>query len=107
MFTLTISRPDLTTDQVVAALRDGLGPEYNVLPGTCMSRNPFARPHQGPPDSILVGVGSNRLRRAQVTLDRYADQTQITTSYSIPCSSNAFCTRQHGPNFIPWSSGGA
>jgi hypothetical protein len=32
MSTITVPRPDLTTDEVVTVLRNGLRPDYNVLP---------------------------------------------------------------------------
>jgi hypothetical protein len=33
MSTITIPQPELTTEEVSAALRKGLGPRYQVLPG--------------------------------------------------------------------------
>jgi hypothetical protein len=66
MCTLTVPRSDLPTDEVVQALRDGLGLGYNVLPGMRQTRAPFSEPEPGSPDTIVVGTSSNRVQRAQV-----------------------------------------
>jgi hypothetical protein len=57
MSTITIPRKDLTTDDVVSMLRDGLGPRYNVLPGKAMGLLGIQGPHEGSPDTIVVGIG--------------------------------------------------
>ena len=80
MYTLRIARPDLPTDDVAQALRDGLGPEYNVLPGMRQTRAPFSEPVPGPPDAIVVGTGSNRVQRAQVTIVRRAGSSELHIS---------------------------
>ena len=68
MLTITVPRTDLTTDEVVTVLRDGLGAGYHVLPGMGMGQLPFQGPHQGRPNTIVVGTGDNRRVKAQVTI---------------------------------------
>jgi hypothetical protein len=80
MYTIAIPRPDLRTDEVVQALRDGLGPGYNVLPGMRQIRAPFSDPVPGSPDMIVVGTGSNRVQRAQVTIVRGSERSEIRIS---------------------------
>ena len=53
---------------MVTVLRDGLGADYNVLPGMTMGQLPFQGPREGRPDMIVVGTGDNRRVRAQVTI---------------------------------------
>jgi hypothetical protein len=53
---------------VVQALKDGLGSEYNVLPGKAIGRTMYQSEHDGQPNQIVVGTGQNRLVKAQVTL---------------------------------------
>lgn len=55
MSTITIPRPDVTTEDVAAALRKGLGPRYQVKPGMRTSLLPGA-PDPGWP-------GRRRLRQ--------------------------------------------
>ena len=82
MPTITIPRADLTSEDVIRALRAGLGPHYHVAPGMRMPQACLfaAEPNQDP-DIILVSIGSNRLSsrffRAQVTLTRPSGQTVI------------------------------
>jgi hypothetical protein len=80
MYTLTVPRSDLRTDEVAQALRDGLGAAYNVLPGMRQTRAPFSEPVPGSADTIVVGIGSNRVRRAQVTIVRGSGQSEIHIS---------------------------
>lgn len=80
MFKITSARPDLATDEVVQALQDGLGPGYNVLAGMRQTRAPFSEPVPGSPDTIVVGVGSNRVQRAQVTIVRGSGRSEIHIS---------------------------
>jgi hypothetical protein len=75
MPTITIQRPDVTTEEVSEALRRGLGPRYNVLPGKGVNWNPFGGLRPGQPDKIVVGSGSARLFRAEVTISRHSGQT--------------------------------
>ena len=51
MYTITVARPELAPDEVVQALRDGLGPGYNVVPGMRQTRAPFSEPVPGSPDT--------------------------------------------------------
>ena len=44
MPTFTVPRADLSTEEVVTVLRDGLGAGYNVLPGMTMGQLPFQGP---------------------------------------------------------------
>ena len=55
MPTVTVPRADLTTEEVVSALRDGLGDSYNVLPGKAMGRTMYQSEHEGQPNTIVVG----------------------------------------------------
>jgi hypothetical protein len=64
----------------VQALRDWLGPGYNVLAGMRQTRAPFSEPVPGSPDTIVVGAGSNRVQRAQVTIVRGSGQSEIDIS---------------------------
>jgi hypothetical protein len=84
MSTITVARANVTSEEVTEALRDGLGPGYNVRPGLRMARHPFfpsfGKPHPDKADVILVGTASNRFRRAQVEISRHAQQTLIEVS---------------------------
>jgi hypothetical protein len=80
MPTVTVPRADLTTEEVASVLRDGLGADYNVLPGMEMSRPAWSGPHPGQPNTILVGTGSNRAVKAQVTLIPRGGQTELRIS---------------------------
>jgi hypothetical protein len=77
MFTVTIPRPDVTTEQVSQALRQGLGARYNVLPGMQVSLNPVGSPRPDDPEVIVVGIGSARLFHAQVTISRESGNTTL------------------------------
>jgi hypothetical protein len=77
MSTITIPRPDVTTDEVCEVLRRGLGSRYNVLPGKGMNWNPVGNPRLHLPDKIVVGTGSTRLFRAQVTISRHSGETDL------------------------------
>jgi hypothetical protein len=79
MPTVTVPRADLTTEEVSQVLRDGLGADYNVRPGMVMGRPAWAGPHEGPPNTILVG-GSSRAVKAQVTLVPRGGQTELRIS---------------------------
>ena len=80
MTTVTVPRPDVTTDEVTEALRLGLASKYHVLPGVGINWNPFGHPRPGHPDSIVVGTGSNRLLRAQVKLSHSSSETSLHVS---------------------------
>jgi hypothetical protein len=80
MYTIAVPRPDLQADELVQVLRDGLGPGYNVLPGMRQTRSPFSEPVPGSPDTIVVGIGSNRVQRAEGTIERRSESSQIHIS---------------------------
>jgi hypothetical protein len=75
MSTITVPRSDVTSDEVADALRQGLGPRYNVLPGKGINWNPAGGPRPDHPDTIVVGKGSTRLFRAQVRISHDAGET--------------------------------
>ena len=80
MPTVTVSRSDLTTEEVSKVLRDGLGPDYNVLPGMAMGRPAWSGPREGRPNVILVGTGSNRVVKAEVTITARGGRTELRIS---------------------------
>jgi hypothetical protein len=76
MSTITVRRHDVTTEEVTAALRAGLDPRYDVVPGMRMPRVPLlGRPRPDRPELILVS--SSALARAQVRIIRHSGQTDI------------------------------
>jgi hypothetical protein len=77
MPTVTIPRADVTSDEVSAALSEGLGPRYDVQPGMKAPLLGWGEPEEGRPDDIVVGAGTSRVWRAQVRIDRQAGQTRI------------------------------
>lgn len=77
MSTVTVSRANLTTEEVVTVLRDGLGADYNVLPEMAIRQLAFQGPKQGRPNTIVVGTGDNRLIKAQVTITPQGGQTEL------------------------------
>ncbi len=84
MSTIKLSRPDLTSDEVSQALREGLGPGYDVQPGKRMPISPFGTPQADQPDVILVGNRSRPLARAQVTIVRQSGAAAIRVSPGGP-----------------------
>ena len=80
MSTVTVSRADLTTEEVVEVLKEGLGDRYNVLPGMAMGRTVYQAAHEGRPDTIVVGTGENRVVKAQVTITPRGGQTELRIS---------------------------
>ena len=86
---ITVPRADLTTEEVVTALRDGLGPRYNVLPGMAMGRTVLQDPREGRPNTIVVGIGENRAVKAQVTITPRGGQTELWIS---PAGSPGTCS---------------
>jgi hypothetical protein len=81
MFTITVHRSDVTSDEVADALRQGLGPGYKVLPGTGVNCwNPVGGPRPDHPDTIVVGTGSTRLSRALVRISHDAGETILRVS---------------------------
>jgi hypothetical protein len=77
MSTVTVTRGDLTTAEVVTVLRDGLGAGYNVLPGMAIGQLAFQGLKQGRPNTIVVGTGDNRIVKAQVTITPQGGQTEL------------------------------
>jgi hypothetical protein len=80
MPTVTVPRPDLTTEEVAQVLRAGLGDGYNVLPGKAMGRTMYQAEHDGQPNTIVVGTGENRMFKAQVTITPRDGQTELRIS---------------------------
>jgi hypothetical protein len=80
MYTVTVPRADLTTEEVATVLRDGLGAGYNVLPGMAMGRTMLQGPHKGRPNTIVVGAGDNVIVKAQVTIIARDGQTDLRIS---------------------------
>jgi hypothetical protein len=80
MSTITVPRPDVTSDEVADALRAGLGPRYHVLPGKGVNWNPVGGPRPDHPDTIVVGTGSNKLFRAQVRISQSGGETILHVS---------------------------
>ena len=77
MSALTIPRPDVTAEEVGEVLRQGLGPRYAVLAGKGMNWNPVGSPRPDEPGKIVVGIGSTRLFRAEVTMTRLPGRTSL------------------------------
>jgi hypothetical protein len=77
MSTITVPRPDLTTEEVVEVLRNGLPPDYNVLPGMAIGQLAIQGIHQGKPNTIVVGTGGNRIIKAQVTINPLGEKTEL------------------------------
>jgi hypothetical protein len=76
MSTITVHRHDVTTDEVTDALRAGLDPRYDVVPGVRMPRVPLlGTPRPDRPELILVS--SSAMVRAQVRIIRHSGQTDI------------------------------
>jgi len=75
VFTITLPRSDVTSDEVADVLRQGLEPRYNVLPGKGVNWNPVGGPRPDHPDTIVVGTGFTRLFRVQVRVSREAGMT--------------------------------
>ena len=77
MPTITVPRPDVTTEEVSVLLRQGLAPRYKVLPDNGINWNPVGRPRPDQPGKIVVGTGSARLFRAEVVLSQRSGQTVL------------------------------
>jgi hypothetical protein len=80
MPTVTVPRANLTTEEVVAVLRNGLGAGYNVLPGMAMGRTMLQGARVGRPNTIVVGTGDNRIVKAQVTITPRGGETALRIS---------------------------
>jgi hypothetical protein len=77
MSTVTVPR-EVTSQEVVDALRNNLDPRYDVLPGMRMPQAPFGIPRPGAPELILVSL--RPMVRAQVTVTRRGGQTDLRIS---------------------------
>lgn len=77
MSTVTVSRADLSTEEVVTVLRNDLRADYNVLPGMAIGQLAFQGLKQGRPNTIAVGTGDARLIKAQVTITPQGGQTTL------------------------------
>jgi hypothetical protein len=77
MSTITVTRTDVSNEEVTDVLRRGLGARYHVLPATARNWNPVGDPRPDHPNSIVVGIGSTRLFRAQVRISHDSGQTQL------------------------------
>lgn len=80
MPTISMTRTDVTSEEIAAILRAGLGSRYHVLPGMRAARRPLAKPQPGHPDSIFVGLGSDRIFQAQLSLSRSPAGTELRVS---------------------------
>lgn len=80
IFTITVPRADLTTEEVVTVLRDGLGEGYSVLPRMAIGRTALEGPHEGRPNTIEVGASGNRIVKAQVTIVPRGEHTVLRIS---------------------------
>jgi hypothetical protein len=78
--TITVPRTGLTAETVAAALRDGLGDRYNILPGMAMGRTMIQAPRKGRPNMIVVGTGENLVVKAQVTIVAQDGHTELRVS---------------------------
>jgi hypothetical protein len=76
MASITIARGDVAPEEVIQALRAGLGARYHVLPETQASHT-LRTPRPDEPAAIVVGIGSSRLWCTKVRIGHRGDQTQI------------------------------
>jgi hypothetical protein len=75
MSTVTVPR-DVASQEVVEALRNGLDPSYEVLPGMRMPRTPLSgSPRPSGPELIMVAAGP--MVRAQVRIIARAGRTDL------------------------------
>jgi hypothetical protein len=77
MPTITVPRIDITSEDVVRALENGLGSSYTVVPGLRLARSSFTSPQPDRPDEIVVSRGTDSVLRAQVSITRQAGGTAI------------------------------
>jgi len=73
---VTVSRPDVTVEEVSAVLRKELGSRYIVTP--CMTAAGFGKARPGNTNTILVAA--SWLERANVTLTTDKNSTEIHVS---------------------------
>jgi hypothetical protein len=77
MSTITVPRPDVTTEEVAQALRARLPERYAVLAGERVNLNPVGRPEPDHPDTVVAGIGEARIFHAQVTVSHAHGQTLL------------------------------
>jgi hypothetical protein len=70
MSMITVSRPDVTREEVIKVLRGGLGARYHVLPGKTTTG-------ADDPDALVVGTGTDRVFRARLRLTHHDTRTEI------------------------------
>ena len=78
---VTVSRGDVSCEQVAETLRRALGLRYHVRSGAAIDHGPRDGLLADELDTIVVGRGSDRWFRAQVTIARRSGQTRL---YVIP-----------------------
>lgn len=71
MPTINVPRSDVTSEEVVKVLRNGLGSRYRVVPGLQLALSSFVAPQQAQLDEIVVSRG-NSVLRGQVSIARQA-----------------------------------
>ena len=77
MSVITVARGDVTCEQIAETLRQALGPRYHVLPGAAIDHGARDGLMAGDMDMIVVGTGSDRFFRAQVTIARRSGTTRL------------------------------
>ncbi|MGH3191651.1 MAG: hypothetical protein ACRDOU_28180 [Streptosporangiaceae bacterium] len=77
MATITVPRTGVSTEDVSKVLRQGLSSRYKVLPDEAVTLNAVGKPQPNHPDTIIVGIGSARLLRAQVKISSGPDATTL------------------------------
>ncbi len=77
MSVITAARDDVTCEQVAETLRQAPGPRYHVMPGAAIDRSPRDGFMAGDMDTVVVGTGSDRFFRAQVTIARRSGTTRL------------------------------
>ena len=83
MPTVTVPRTDLSTEEMVTVLRDGLGAGYNVLPGMTMGQLPFQGPREGRPRGAGEQAAPKASRADQAPLPSgWADGDGMTSRAS-------------------------
>jgi hypothetical protein len=76
MPTITVARGDIASEEVIEALRAGLGGRYHVLPEE-RAAHLFGTPRAGEPEAIVVGIGSGRVWCTEVRMGHRGDVTEI------------------------------
>ena len=79
MSTVIIQRPDITSEQIAETLRRELGSRYHVLPGIGLTDT------RASSSRILVGTGSDRVFRAEITVSWHPQQTVARDFSGVEC----------------------